>query len=61
MLVLEESIGVWARRELKQKRIKMWMHPVICDGRDNGLFWTLFEDLKRDEAFFNYFRMCVDS
>jgi len=39
----------------------MWAHPVICDERNIGLFWTIFEDLRRDEAKFNCFRMYVDS
>jgi hypothetical protein len=29
---------------------KMWVRLIICDGRDSGLFWTAFEDLRRDEA-----------
>jgi hypothetical protein len=64
MLGLEEIIFVWARRELeqKEKRTETWVHPIICDRRKNRLFWTIFEDLRRDEAkIFNYFRMPVDS
>jgi hypothetical protein len=55
MLELEEIIAVWAQMELKEKeerRRKSWVHHVICDGRKNGLFWTVFEDLRRDEAKF---------
>ena len=36
-------------------------HPVICDERNSGLFWIIFEDLRRDEAKFNCFRIYVDS
>jgi hypothetical protein len=53
MLELEESIVEWARRELKKKkkrRRKMLLHLILCDGRNNGLLWTIFEDLGRDEA-----------
>jgi hypothetical protein len=36
--------------------------PIMCDRRNNGLFWTIFKNLRGDEAkFFNYFRMSVDS
>jgi hypothetical protein len=33
----------------------------MCGRRNSGLFWTIFEDLRRDEGrfFFNYFRMCA--
>ena len=32
------------------------MHTVICDWGDSGVFWAVFEDLRRDEAkFFNHF------
>jgi hypothetical protein len=51
----EASIAVWARIELKKKRRrKMWVHPIISDRQNKGLFWSIFEDLRRDEAkFFN--------
>jgi hypothetical protein len=40
---------------------KMWLHPIICDRRNNGLCWTVCEDLRRDGATFcNYFGMSVD-
>jgi hypothetical protein len=65
MLELEEVGVVWARRELKKKekrRRKMWVHDIICGRRNNGLFWTIFEDLRRDEAkFLNYFMKSVNS
>ena len=50
VLELEEIIAVWVRRDLKKtKNIrKMWVQPIICDRRDNGLFWTIFEDLSVD-------------
>jgi hypothetical protein len=50
MLELEDIIAVWAQRELRKK--KMWPHPIICDTRNNGLFWIIFEDLRRDKAKF---------
>lgn len=50
MLELEDITAVWAQRELRKKR--MWPHPVICDRRNNGLFWIIFEDLRRDKAKF---------
>ena len=63
MLELEEIIALWARRELKkEKRRNVGAPYIICDGRNNGLLWTIVEDLRRDEAkFFNYFRMSVGS
>jgi hypothetical protein len=65
MVELKENIAVCARRELKNKqkrRRKMWVKPIICDRGNNRLFWTVFEDLRRDEAkFFNCFRMSVKS
>jgi hypothetical protein len=30
----------------------MWGHLIICDSRNHGLFWTIFEDLNRDETKF---------
>jgi hypothetical protein len=53
MLELEEMVAVWTLRELKQKnrrRRKMWVNSMICDRRNNGLVWTAFEGLRRDEA-----------
>ena len=55
---------VGPKRAEKEREIrrKMGVHTVICDRRNNGLFWTIFEDMRRDEAkFLNYFRMSVDS
>jgi len=26
--------------------------PVICETRNSGLFWTIFEDMRRDKAKF---------
>jgi hypothetical protein len=55
---------VWVLRELKKKkkrRRKIWVHPVICDRRNKGLFWYICEDIKREEArLFTYFRMSVN-
>jgi hypothetical protein len=43
-------ITVWTLRGLKKKnRIiirRMWVHPIIC----NWLYWTTFQDLRREEA-----------
>jgi hypothetical protein len=40
----------------------MWVHPVICGRRNDGLLGAVFEDLRRDEAkFLNYFRISADS
>jgi hypothetical protein len=45
-----------------EKEGEMWMHSVICDRGDSGVFGTIFGDLRRDEAeFLKYFRMPVDS
>ena len=53
MLQLGEIIAVWAWRELKlMERRKMWVHPVICDGRNIGLFWAIFENMRREKAKF---------
>jgi ribosomal protein L20 len=55
MLELEEIIALWARRELEKKKERfreMWVRPIICDRRNKGLFWTVLEDLRRDEAKF---------
>jgi hypothetical protein len=50
------------RTEKEKEKREIWLHPTLCDRRNNGLLWTIFEDLRRDEAkFFNYFRMSVDS
>jgi hypothetical protein len=52
VLELGEIIAVWDLRQLKKKGRKMWGDPIICDGRNNGLFWAVFEDLRRDEEKF---------
>jgi hypothetical protein len=46
-------VGLKRTENEKEKRRRMWAHPVTCDKRNNGLFWTIFEDLRRDEAKFN--------
>ena len=53
-------VGLKRTENVKEKR-RMWAHPVMCDKRHNGLFWTIFENLRKDEAKFNCFRMSVDS
>jgi hypothetical protein len=52
-------VGPKRTEKRKKRRRKMWVHAIICDGRDKGIFWTIFEDLRRNEA--NCFRMSVDS
>jgi hypothetical protein len=34
------------------ERRKMWVHPVICDGRNIGLFGAISENMRRDKAKF---------
>jgi hypothetical protein len=51
-------IAVWTLRELKMKnrrRRKMWMYPIKCDW----LFWTTFEDLRREEEKFLIILECL--
>jgi hypothetical protein len=53
VLELDVIIDVWARRGLKKKMEwgrKMGAQPVICDRRNNGLFWTISEDLRREKG-----------
>jgi hypothetical protein len=53
-------VGLKRTKKEKERGRERWMHPIICDRRKNGLFWTIFEDLRRDETkFLNYFRMSV--
>ena len=62
MLELDVIIAVWGRRGLKKKMEggrKMGAQPVICDRRNSGLFWTIFEDLRREKA--KFFKVVLDS
>jgi hypothetical protein len=43
---------VGPKKPEKEKRRETRLHLVICDRRNSGLFWTIFEDLKREEAKF---------
>jgi hypothetical protein len=38
----------------------MWVHLIICDWRNIGLFWTIFENMRRDKAkFFKIVLECL--
>ena len=54
-------VGLKRTENEKEKRRTMLALPVICDERNNGLFSTIFEDLRRDEEKFDCFRMYVGS
>jgi hypothetical protein len=47
------------QKEKKKKNVDSSYN--MCGRRNGGLFWTIFEDLRRDEGGFfkNYFRMCA--
>lgn len=50
---------LYKKMQKKEKRKKkMWVHPILLERKSYGIFYTLFEDLKKDETkFFNFFRM----
>jgi hypothetical protein len=45
-------VGPKTTEKEKKKRGKMWVHPIISDKGKKTLFWTIFEDLRRNEAKF---------
>jgi ribosomal protein L16 Arg81 hydroxylase len=46
-------------RKYRKNRIH-WVHPINEKREEVGLFYTLFQDLRKDEKkFFNYFRMSI--
>ncbi|XP_068082561.1 uncharacterized protein [Anabrus simplex] len=58
-------IAMWLlyRRYRKNKRNRIhWVHPINEKREESGLFYTLFEDLRKDgKKFFNYFRMSIST
>jgi hypothetical protein len=50
---------LYKKMQQKEKRKKkMWVHSILSERKTYGVFYTLFEDLKKDEMkFFNFFRM----
>ena len=58
-------IAMWLlyRRYRKYKRNRVyWVHPINEKRDESGLFYTLFEDLRKDgKKFFNYFRMSIST
>jgi hypothetical protein len=42
------SVGPKKTEREREKKKKNVGAPIMCDGPNNGLFWTIFEDLRRD-------------
>ncbi|KDR11617.1 hypothetical protein L798_13943 [Zootermopsis nevadensis] len=50
------------RKKSKRGNRMYWVHPINQRRVEIGVFYTLFEELRRDENnFFNYFRMSISS
>ncbi|CAH1979840.1 unnamed protein product [Acanthoscelides obtectus] len=52
------------RRKMKKekKKKKVWVHPFISDRNRSGIFFKLYDDLRKyPEKFFNYTRMSIAS
>jgi hypothetical protein len=48
--------------ENKEKNWIHWVHPINEKREEVGLFYTLFQDLRKDEkSCFNYFRMYIST
>lgn len=49
------------RRRIKKKK-KYWVHPLLSQRHQKGLFCHLVSDLRKNETkFFQYFRMSINS
>lgn len=47
---------------INEKKKKFWVHPLNSSHTLKGAFYTLYRDLKADNAmFFNYFQMSYPS
>lgn len=46
------------KRKHRNRPRRFWVHPLLLERPNRGLFHTLFDDLQEDdEKFFLYFRM----
>lgn len=45
------------RKKRRNRRRRFWVHSLVLERRNRGLFHTLFDDLEDDDKFFSYFRM----
>ncbi|XP_068130636.1 uncharacterized protein [Hyperolius riggenbachi] len=53
-------LAVVIRRTARPGRY--WVHSLLKDGKEKGLFWALYDDLrKHPEKFFSYTGMSIDS
>lgn len=49
-------------QEKEKRKKKFWVHPILLEREGYGVFYTLFENLKKDETkFFNFFRMNIET
>lgn len=57
------ALLLYRRRKKRQRKNRLiWIHPINLRRKEVGAFYTLFEDLRNDDAkFFNYFRMSIKS
>ncbi|KAF9816544.1 hypothetical protein SFRURICE_010703 [Spodoptera frugiperda] len=52
-------IFYWYYRR-RQRNRRFWVHPILTQRSNLGIFRNLMSDLRRDESkFFNYFRMSM--
>ncbi|MGL5028831.1 MAG: hypothetical protein ACRC6C_01750 [Wolbachia pipientis] len=45
----------------KKAKRKLWVHPLLSERVQKGLFHTLYDDLQDDKKFFQFFRMSKSS
>lgn len=46
------------RQRRPKKKRRFWVHPLLSERLEKGLFATLYKDLEQDDdKFFSYFRM----
>ncbi|CAF4890047.1 unnamed protein product [Pieris macdunnoughi] len=49
------------KRKISRKR-QFWVHPLLCERKTKGLYYTYFLDLKMyEKRFFNYMRMSTNT
>lgn len=61
---VEEALLLYtlAWRKKKQRKKRMWVHPIISEREAKGTFHVLYYQLRQHpDKFFNYFRMSIQS
>ena len=64
---MEEALTIYwlqiqKRKEEKKRNRMYWIHPILTDRREEGLFVTLYANLRANpDKFFMFARMSISS